>query len=108
MRATADDAMVTYRANNGTALFVAAAAAIAASLALSRWRPPQPEPCAETEECAGAATVWKWLAALLKTESWLPKALFALTAIGALALFSDWFRVRAHAFAAVAMFLAIT
>lgn len=96
-------------ANNVIALFVAAAAGIALYLALSRWRPPQPEPTAEDEECATAAALWKWLAkALLKTESWLPKALFALAVIGALALFSDWFMARAHAFAAVAMFLAIT
>lgn len=96
-------------ANNLTALFVAAAAAIALYLALSRWRPSQPEPTAEHEECATAATLWKWLAkGLLKTESWLPKALFALTLIGAVALFTNWFRERAHAFAAVAMFLAIT
>jgi hypothetical protein len=96
-------------ANNVTALFVAAAAAIALYLALSRLRPSQPEPTAEPEECTTAATLWKWLAkALLKTESWLPKALFALTVIGGLALFSDWFRARAHAFAAVGMFLAIT
>jgi hypothetical protein len=96
-------------ANNVTALFIAAAAGIALYLALSRWRPPQPQPTAEHEECATAAALWKWLAkALLKTESWLPKALFAVTVIGGLALFSDWFVARAHAFAAVAMFLAIT
>ncbi|ART71724.1 diphosphate--fructose-6-phosphate 1-phosphotransferase [Mycobacterium dioxanotrophicus] len=96
-------------ANNITALFVAAAAGIALYLALSRWRPPQPEPTAEDDECATAAALWKWLAkALLKTESWLPKALFVITVIGALALFSDWFMARAHAFAAVGMFLAIT
>jgi hypothetical protein len=96
-------------ANNVTALFIAAAAGIALYLALSRWRPPQQEPTAEHEECATAATLWKWLAkALLKSESWLPKALFALTLIGGLALFSDWFMPWAHAFAAVAMFLAIT
>lgn len=96
-------------ANNITALFVATAAGATLYLGFSRWRPPQPPPTAALLDCADAATWWKRIAtALLRIEKWLPAALFVIAVTGALLLLWDWFAARAHTFAAVAMFLAIT
>lgn len=96
-------------ANNITALFVAAGAGAAMYLALNRWRRDQPEPTPQPQSCADAATWWKRTAVLLlKTEKWLPAALFVTLLVGAALLFWDWFMDRAHVFAAVGLFLSIT
>lgn len=95
-------------ANNVAALAVAVGAGCALYLGLQRWRPPQPAPTAEPDDCASAASVWKRIAAvLLGIEPWLPKALFALAVAGAPLSLWDWFLDRAHIIAAVALFLAI-
>ena len=96
-------------ANNITALFAATATGAAFYLGLNRWRRPQPPPTAAAPDCAAAPTPWKRIAtALLRTETWLPSVLFAIAITGAALLLWDWFMARAHVFAAVAMFLAIT
>ncbi|MGV9802622.1 diphosphate--fructose-6-phosphate 1-phosphotransferase [Mycobacterium sp. NPDC003449] len=96
-------------ANNVTALFVAAGVGAAFYLALGRWRPDQPAPTASAPACAEAATLWKSVATvLLRTEKFLPAALFVIAVAGAVLLLWDWFMARAHVFAAVALFLAIT
>ncbi|AKS35564.1 hypothetical protein [Mycolicibacterium goodii] len=96
-------------ANNITALFIATAAGAALYLGLQRGRREQPQPTASPGACAEAATPWKRVAtALLSIERWLPAGLVVISFLGALLMLWPWFALRAHAFAASAMFLAIT
>jgi hypothetical protein len=96
-------------ANNVTALFVATAAGAALYLGLQRGRHDQPQPTVAPDACADAATPWKSVAtALLRIEKWLPAGLLVISFLGAGLMLWDWFAQRAHAFAASAMFLAIT
>ena len=96
-------------ANNVVALFAATATGAALYLGMSRWRRPQPAPTASAPDCAQAATAWKQLAtALLRTERYLPAALFVIAIVGAPLLLWDWFMARAHVIAAAALFLSIT
>lgn len=96
-------------ANNITALFVATAAGATLYLGLQHRRREQPHPTASPRACAEAATPWKHVATvLLSIEKWLPAGLLVVAFLGAFLMLWDWFAVRAHAFAASAMFLAIT
>lgn len=96
-------------ANNIAALFIATAAGAALYLGLQRGRREQPQPTASPDACAEAGTPWKHVAtALLRIEKWLPAGLLVIALLGAFLMLWDWFAVRAHAFAASAMFLAIT